>query len=110
MTDFHTSAGVTAAERERVINGDIRSLPGSFETAASVLGALRGNALYHRRDDYWNTVATRYRAMSASDMDAAARAALDPSRMVWVVVGDAAVVRPQLEGIGLEVEAAPASH
>jgi len=37
-------------------------------------------------------------------VDAAARAAIDPSRFVWVVVGDAAVVRPQLEALGLPVE------
>ena len=34
----------------------------------------------------------------------AARAAIDPSRFVWVVVGDAAVVQPQLEALGLPVE------
>jgi zinc protease len=37
-------------------------------------------------------------------MDAAARQVLDSSDMVWVVVGDASVVRPQLESLGLEVE------
>ena len=40
----------------------------------SVLGALRTNALYNRPDDYWERVASRYRAMTASDMDTAARA------------------------------------
>jgi predicted Zn-dependent peptidase len=104
MIDFRTSNGVTAAERERIINGDIRQLPGAFETAFSVLGALRGIALYNRPDDYWERVATRYRAMTAADMDAAARAAIDPSKFVWVVVGDASVVQPQLRGLGLDVE------
>jgi zinc protease len=104
MADFHSTSGITPAERERVISGDIRSLPGSFETAASVLGALRTNALYHRPDEYWNNVASRYRAMSGAEMDAAARAAIDPARLVWVVVGDASAVRPQLEGLGLGVE------
>jgi hypothetical protein len=32
-------------------------------------------------------------------MDAAARAGIDPRRFVWGVVGDASVVRPQLEGL-----------
>lgn len=101
---FNSTSGVTAAEHIRTINGNIRQLPGAFETAASILGALRGNALYNRSDDYWERVASRYRGMSAADMDSAARAVIDPSRFVWVVVGDASVVRPQLEGLGLEIE------
>ena len=36
------------------------------------------------------------------------RATIDPSTFVWVVVGDASVVRPQLEALGLPVEVRPA--
>jgi len=101
---FNGPSGVTEAEHIRTVNGNIRQLPGAFETASSVLGALRGLALYNRPDNYWESVASRYRAMTAADMDAAARAVIDPSRFVWVVVGDASVVRPQLEGLGMEIE------
>jgi zinc protease len=95
---------VTAAERERIVNGNVRQLPGSFETSAAVLNALRTNALYNRPDDYWETLAPRYEALTPDQMDAAARQALDASKFVWVVVGDAASVRPQLESLGLPVE------
>ncbi|HYC99200.1 pitrilysin family protein [Brevundimonas sp.] len=101
---FLSDRGVTAAERERTVNGNVRQLPGSFESSANVLNALRTNALYGRPDNYWETLAPRYEAMTPQVMDAAAREVLDSSRMVWVVVGDASVVRPQLEGLGLEVE------
>ncbi|MBL8546371.1 MAG: insulinase family protein [Hyphomonadaceae bacterium] len=106
---FNTTNGVSGGEHTRTINGNIRQLPGSFETAGAVLGALRSNQLYRRPDNYWESVATRYRAMSAANMDAAARAVIDPSRFVWVIVGDASVVRPQLQGLGLDVEVVPAS-
>ena len=101
---FRGESGTTAAEHTRTINGNIRQLPGSFETAASILGALRGNALYNRPDDYWERLAGRYRGMTATQMDQAVRSVVDPSRFVWVVVGDASVVRPQLEGLGLPIE------
>ncbi|MEZ6022132.1 MAG: pitrilysin family protein [Hyphomonadaceae bacterium] len=101
---FRGDNGVSEAEHVRTINGNIRQLPGAYETAASILGALRSNDLYDRPDTYWEGVASRYRAMSATDMDAAARASIDASRFVWVVVGDASVVRPQLDGLGLDVE------
>jgi len=106
---FNSTSGVTEAEHIRTINGNIRQLPGAFETAAAVLGALRSNDLYGRPDNYWESVASRYRAMTAPQMDAAARAIIDPRQFVWVVVGDASVVRPQLEGLGLAIEVVPAA-
>ena len=47
----------------RIILGNTRQLPGQFETSGAVLGALRSNALYRRPDNYWSTIADRYRAM-----------------------------------------------
>ncbi len=105
---FLGERGVTAAERDRTVNGNVRQLPGSFESSANVLNALRSNALYDRPDDYWETLAPRYEAMTAAEMDAEARRVLGAADMVWVVVGDASVVRPQLEALGLEVEVRPA--
>jgi len=104
INGFNSANGVSESEHTRTINGNIRQLPGAFETANAILGALRSNDLYDRPDNYWEAVAPRYRAMSAADMDAAARAVIDPSDFVWVVVGDVSVVRPQLEGLGLPIE------
>jgi zinc protease len=100
---FLGDRGVSPAERERIVNGAVRELPGRFESSANVLNALRSNVLYGRPDNYWETLAPRYEVLSAGAMDEAARSVLTPD-MVWVVVGDAAVVRPQLEVLGMEVE------
>ena len=105
--------GVTAAELERTVNGNTRRLAGSYETSGAVLGALRTNDALGRPDDYPETVAARTNALTAAELDAAAKAAIDPSRFVWVVVGDASVVKPQLDALGLPVEvrsAAPAAQ
>ena len=87
-----------------MVNNAVRSLPGSFETAGDLLGAVMRNALYGRPDDYYTKLADRYRALTPAALDAAARQAIDPSRLIWIVVGDAAKVRPQLDAIGLPVE------
>jgi ribose 5-phosphate isomerase len=42
--------------------------------------------------------------MTAAEMDGAVRRAVDPSRLTFVVVGDASVVKPQLDKLGLPVE------
>jgi predicted Zn-dependent peptidase len=107
---FLSADGVTQAERDRTVLGDTRGLSGSYETSAQVLGALRSNALYGRPDGYQEALAGRINALTAEQMDAAARAAIKPDSFVWVVVGDASVVKPQLDALGLpvEVRAAPA--
>jgi predicted Zn-dependent peptidase len=101
---FLTTQGITPEEKERTINGFVRELPGSFETASDVLGGMQNNVLYGRPDDYYDTIASRYRALTAPEMDKAIRSALDPAKFVWVVVGDAKVVKPQLDRLGLPVE------
>jgi len=104
ITDYLTTKGTTEEERRQTINSQILSLPGSFETSADLLGAMMKNTTLGRPDDYYATLPQRYRAMTAADLDKAARAAIDPKRLIWVVIGDAKAVRPQLEGIGLPVE------
>ena len=34
-------AGEFAAERERIVNANVRQIPGQFETSAALLGALQ---------------------------------------------------------------------
>jgi hypothetical protein len=60
-----------------------------------------------RADDFYDTVAQKYRSMTAEQLDAAMRSTLDPDKFVWVVVGDAATVKPQLDTLGLPVEVVP---
>src|SRR3546814_12498421 len=59
--------------------------------------------LYDRPDDYYATLAGRFRGLTIGQLDAAARKVLDPDKIVSVVVGDAAKVKPQLDSLGLPV-------
>ncbi|MFL0357392.1 M16 family metallopeptidase [Erythrobacter sp. GH1-10] len=104
VSEFLTTSGVTAEELERNVASEIGELPGRFETSPAVLSALQSNALYGRPDDYYETLVEKYQAQTADSLDAAAREALDLERFVWVVVGDASKVQPQLEALGLPLE------
>ena len=101
---FLGDKGVTQEEQERTLANRINALPGQFETSEAVLGAMLSNDLYGRPDDYYETLAGKYRALTAADLDRAIRAAVDPRAFVWVVVGDAAKIRPQLEKLGYPIE------
>jgi predicted Zn-dependent peptidase len=102
--EFLTVKGVTTEELDRSIASQVGALPGQFETSPAVLGAMQGNALFGRPDNYQETLASTYRAQTTESLDAAARAAIDADKFVWVVVGDASKVRAQLETVGLPIE------
>src|SRR3546814_6097703 len=87
-----------------IFRSQVRSLPGSFETSSQLLGSIARNATFERPNDYYETLADRYRAMNAADLDAAARRYIRPNDLIWVIVGDAAKVGPQLQPLGLPVE------
>ena len=101
---YLTTKGTTPAELSQAVNSDVLSLPGDFETSEALLGALMRNQSLHRPDDYYTTLADRYRALAPADLDKAARAAIDPAKLVWVVVGDASKVKSQLDALGMPVE------
>jgi predicted Zn-dependent peptidase len=104
---FPAAKPVDSEELNRVTDGNIRSLPNSFETNSEVLGAMLQNQLLGRPDDYYATLASRYRAVDAKALDAMASTYLQPQGLTFVVVGDRKQVEPQLEGLGLPVEITP---
>ena len=104
MREFLTAKGITSEELERTINNRIRNLAGNFETSEDVLSGMQTIELLGFPENYYETIADRYRAMTASELDQAARKVIDPSKFVWVVVGDAAKIRPQLDKLGMPVE------
>ncbi|WP_120717456.1 M16 family metallopeptidase [Tsuneonella amylolytica] len=108
LASYTGGKGVTKEELERLINGNVRELPGSFETSQDVLGAIIQIVEKNRPDDYYETLAARYEALKAGDLDQAALASLKGDDLVFVVVGDAKTVRPQLEKLGLPIEERPA--
>ncbi|QYU70818.1 insulinase family protein [Leptolyngbya sp. 15MV] len=104
LAAFTSDRGVTGEELTRLINGNVRELPGQFETSAAVLGGIVSIVTYGRPDNYYETLAGRYAALQAGALDAEARRTLRGDDLVFVVVGDASVVRPQLEKLGLPIE------
>jgi predicted Zn-dependent peptidase len=104
INEFVTTKGVTQEERDRVVTKNINQLPGQFETSGAVLGAMMDIDMLQKPDNYYETLAPEYRALTAAKLDQAARSALDPKGFTWIVVGDAAKIRPQLEKLGMPIE------
>jgi predicted Zn-dependent peptidase len=103
-----TTNGVTGDELTQAVANEVGGLPGQFETGTAVLSALQQMALFNRPDDYYEQLAAKYRALQTGDVDQALRAAIKPDAFTYVVVGDAAKVKPQLDKLGVPVEVMPA--
>jgi predicted Zn-dependent peptidase len=104
VTDFLTTRGVTQEELTRTVAKSINSLPGDFETAGAVISAMMRMDLLGRPDNYYETLPGRYRALTTASADSAIRGVVDPKGFTWIVVGDAAKVKPQLDKLGIPVE------
>lgn len=102
--EFLTTKGVTPEELKLTVANDINRLPGEFETSGAVLSSIMNMDELGRPDDYYEKLAPEYRAQTSASLDRAARSALDPKAFIWIVAGDAAKVRPQLEKLGMPIE------
>ncbi len=100
LEEYLAARPATAEELAKVVNNNVNSLPGRFETAQAVLGAMQSNRLYGRPDDYVTTLARRYRQLDLETIHQTALATIKPADLVWVVIGDAAKIAPQLAGAG----------
>lgn len=103
MAEFLGPKGVQPSEFARIVGGAIARLPGRFETSGAVMGQMTDDAIAGRPFDYARTLSARYAALTPASLDAAARTTIDPTRIQWVIVGDRASVRPQLEALGLPI-------
>ena len=104
LKDFNGGKPITTEELEKTIKGNVLELPGSYEQSSAVLGQMRADRLNKRPFDYAETLAGKYNALTAKAMNDEMRAKVDLSNITWLVVGDAAKVKPQLEALGLPIE------
>jgi hypothetical protein len=65
---------------------------------------MQADRLNKRPFNYAETLASKYNTLTAAALNDAMRVKVDPSKITWLVVGDAAKVKPQLEALGLPIE------
>ncbi len=101
LNGYKTTKPATAAELERAVANNTRSLPGSFETSGDVLGSLTNSNRFGRPWDYPASLKEQYEALSLADIKAAASEAVHPESLVWVIVGDRAKIEAGVASLGL---------
>jgi predicted Zn-dependent peptidase len=76
-------------------------MPGSYQTTSAVMGALQGIMLYHRPDDYVQTLKARTEAQTDAEVNAAAKEVIHPNQLTWVIVGDLSKIEQPLKKLDL---------
>lgn len=102
LTAFHTDKPAEAAEVARAQASAVRALPGQFETAADMLGAMERAHTLGRPDDYLATLPSRVMAISLDEVHAAPIPTA--TELTFIIVGDRAQVEPQLQAANLAYE------
>jgi zinc protease len=87
-------------EMELAVNAVTLSLPRLFETVDQVSGRIAHQVVYGLPDDYWETYADRFRAVTAADVQRVAGRFLASERSAIVVVGPLEDFRTRLEDLG----------
>jgi zinc protease len=101
LADVVGSRPVTAEELATAVTFQTRALPGAFETNGAVLNALAASEAAGRPLDWTPTLPARLKALTLADANAAAREIVDPSKFVWIVVGDRAKIEAGLRTLNI---------
>lgn len=82
-------------------NAQLLSLPNGFETNADIGASLAEAFVFGLPLDYYRQLPDKLAAVTAEDVQQAARRYLDPAHLVIVAVGDRKRILPQLEKLKL---------
>ncbi|MFN3790897.1 M16 family metallopeptidase [Massilia sp.] len=92
----------SAADLETTRNFLVKSNARAFETAAAKLDMLDNISKYGWRADYVKERERIVKSMTLPQVQSLAQKYLDPSKMVWLVVGDAKTQLPRMKELGFD--------
>ena len=95
------SRPLTQPEVDKIKDSNVRGLPGSFETASEVLGAMSEIVQYNRPDDYVQTLKARTEAVTQPQAEDAIKEIIKPTALTWVIVGDLKKIEAPVRALNL---------
>ena len=101
LSSIRADRPVTSDELGKAKDLRTLTLPGRWETNRAVSGDLVSMVRYGLESDHYETYAQKVRALDISEVAAVARDVIQPDRLVWVVVGDRAVVENGIRELAL---------
>ncbi len=94
------NAPVKPEELVKVQSTEVRTLPGSFETAGSVLWTVSDIVRYGRSDDWPAARGKRVQGLTTGKVTSAAKT-IKPESLTWVIVGDLSKIEAGVRALKL---------
>jgi len=101
FNEFLGDRPATQDELDRNVKNSVRSLPGQYQTANSVLDTLMENNRFGRPDDYAMTLKGKYENLTTDKLHDAAAEVIKPNKLTWLVVGDLSKIEQPIRDMGL---------
>ncbi|MCJ7526172.1 MAG: insulinase family protein [Candidatus Aminicenantes bacterium] len=92
---------ITAEEFGNAKKTQTLKLPGFWETMAAVQRSLTEMVRFGLSDDYYKQYPQRVRQLEIEDLNRAARSAIHPESIQWIVVGDRTAIEAKIRELGI---------
>jgi predicted Zn-dependent peptidase len=103
FNDITSDRPVTTDEFNDAIAGILRSMPSQFETQYQIISQLTRLVAFDLPDDYFVEFPRTLNGLEMEEVLSAAVNHIDTRNLNIVIVGDASVISPGLEELGLSV-------
>ncbi len=101
IKEFNGKRPASGAELDRQIKSNVRSLPGAFESVASVLGRMTSDTALGRPVDFVTGLKKKYEAVTPASAAKAGKAEFRTDDLLWVIVGDRAKIEAGIRALNL---------
>lgn len=91
---------ITENEYRNALSARILSLPGRWETMTAVMDSIADIVQYGLPEDIYQKYSSRIRNLSVSDLNRAAKTAIHPESITWIIIGDLAKIEPKIRELG----------
>ena len=91
----------TVDELNKSVRNNVNSLPGQYETAGAVMGAMLSNDRFGRPDDYVLSLKDQYEAINLENVQGAAEEVIHADKLTWLIVGDREKIEDEVRSMGL---------
>ena len=100
LRGFVTDHPASLEELEKSVASNTLSLAGRWESSSAVMGTISQIVQYGLADNYFNEYAGKVKALTLDEVNRIARKIIKPDALTWVVVGDRAIIEPELAKLG----------
>jgi zinc protease len=101
LSDIAGARPIRGEEFASIMRTQTLGLPGRWATLQALENAAIQIVNYGYPDDYFSSYARRVRALSENDLAASAARFIRPSEVIWVVVGDLALIEKGVRELNL---------